>query len=243
MGTYSLALVLLDASTPEEFPLFAKYTTALEISLAVGWAAFVGWGGTQLLMGLSGGIWIFKGVDVVTSLMLSYFQVDFDIHENNPYLISTRTLSLAFGLWVVHDGIYGGGKRFFGLLAPVLGSSMVVAAFSYTLLFVISKSRPLQKALDVELKGDVPSVWQFWMMMVHPLTSKAVGLFTLKGDNSEFADHSIQPDRIIALLLWFTLSVIGIRFQLKPASKPWPASIEKPLLEKDGKGTSPKDAV
>merc|ERR1712151_325076 len=116
---------------------------------------------------------------------------------------------------------------------------------SYIVLFIVSKVVSLQEALDIKIASDaVPPVWQFWLMMAHPVTSKVVGLFTLMGDNFRLGDHEIQPDRLIALFLWVIIAAAGIRFQCKAATAPTAATVttlEKPLLDNTPKGKDKED--
>merc|ERR1712187_601496 len=111
---------------------------------------------------------------------------------------------------------------------------------SYIFLFLVSKLVSLQQAFGVEIESDaVPPVWQFWLMMAHPVTSKVVGIFTLMDDNFRLGDHEIQPDRLIALFCWVIIAAAGIRFQCKAATAPTAAEVttlEKPLLDNTPKG-------
>jgi len=138
-----------------------------------------------------------------------------DVASNHSiWIVIVCSLMVALGSWALHAR-YGAG-RVLGVLAPVFGGSLVVATLSY--LFMLSCTLPAigERLLHVQvLSSDVPSVFEFWYMIVYPLHSQAVGFFHFTNRTIIISNIKFEIDRVLGLSLWAIISALGICKQIK----------------------------
>jgi len=191
----------------------AKYVVSLEVGAFIGLAAYKGWEGTQLLLGLAVGIYLFDTLQGI-ALLIPYVQI---AAHHSVWIVSVGTLMVAVGSWMVHQK-YGAG-RVLGIFAPLFGSSLVVATCGYFSMLCVSVPA-VGKALHVAVsRADVPSVFEFWYMIAYPMHSQAVGFFEVAGKDIVLDNTKFEIDRILGIFFWVVIFTLGMSFQLKADSK------------------------
>lgn len=191
----------------------AKYVASLEVGLFMGWAAKEGWKGTQLLLGFVLGLYMFHTVQGV-ALTIPYLD---NVAKHSTWMVSVCTFMVGLGAWMTHE--QKGAGRVFGILSPLFGSSLVVATMGY--LFMLSCCLPaVAKATHVDVSSsDVPSVFEFWYMIVFPMHSEAVGFFTFTDKDLVIGSNKFEIDRILGIFFWIVIFVLGAYFQLRAEFK------------------------
>lgn len=191
----------------------AKYVASLEAGVFVGWAAYAGWEGAQLLLGLSFGMYLFQclqGAVQVISQSIPYVDV---VTNHSIWMIGASTLSVVVGSWALHEK-YGAG-RVLGVLAPVFGGSLIVATCGYLWMLLCSVPAVGHLVHAAVLPADVPSVFEFWYMITSPMHSEAVGFFNFTNRAVTIANRTFHPDRDLGLLFWVIIAGLGSWRQLK----------------------------
>jgi len=187
-----------------------KYVASVEVGLFAGLAAYKGWEGTQLLLGLVVGVYLYQNLEAL-ALVTPYVQI---AAQHSIWMVVVCTLMVALGSWMVHER-YGAG-RVLGVAAPLFGSSLVVSTFGYLFMFLISTNPAFGKSLNVTvLPGDVPAVFEFWCMIVFPMHSKAVGYFAAAGKNIVVGGNPVELDRVLSIFFCFVFFALSARYQLR----------------------------
>lgn len=236
---FIVVLSQLRPSWTGEVARLAKYVASLEAGVFVGWAAYAGWDGSQLLLGLTFGMYVFhclQGTMQVISQSIPY--VDF-VANHSIWLVSASTLSVVFGAWALHEK-YGAG-RVLGVLAPVFGGSLIVATCGYLWMLLCAVS-PVGTLLHATvLPADVPSVFEFWYMIACPMRSQAVGFFNFTNRDITIRGSKFELDRDLGLLFWVIISLLGAARQLKKDQterKIANDAIQVRLIQRGAAGTS-----
>lgn len=185
---------------------------SVEVALFSGIAAYKGWEGTQLLIGFALGIYMLHMIQGL--VVIPYIDI---ADEHSAWKCVVGPLTVLLGTWMVHERC--GAGRVLGILAPAFGSSLVVAALSYLWLFACAHPQ-IGKFVHVVLSpDDVPSVFEFWYMIVYPMHSKAVGYFEAAHHDLVIGNSHSSIDRIISLFCWILLAIISAVFQLRKDRK------------------------
>lgn len=191
---------------------------AVEVALFVGFAAKRGWECTQLLLGLAIGTHLFNNVQ---GLALQIPQLQ-QVSNHSVWITALCTLMVFLGCWMVGEG----AGRVMGIVTPLFGSSVVVAAVGYLtmLCWVGDGSTP------------VPSVMEFWNMIANPMHSQAVGVFHSTSTDITLGSHKFEIDQCLSIVGTILIFIISVRFQLKAdcdercAAK---GALKAPLIEKE----------
>lgn len=236
---FTIVLSQLDPTWTGHVAIFAKYFASLQVACFVAYSAYKGWDGMQLLLGLCAGLYLYHSVNALAK-ELPY--VD-KCSSHAAWIIVLGTLCVAFGTWALHAD-YGAG-RVLGIVCPLFGASLVVATFSYLCMLCATMPKS-QKALGVVVKPeDVPSVFEFWYMIVYPLHSQAVGYFHFAGKFININGQQYDIDRVLGVFMWIVIALPSICLQLKAdrkarkgetvAPKNTEGDLKESLLEKGGK--------
>jgi len=237
--------VVLSQLTPTwtgQVAQFAKYFASLQIAIFVAYSSYKGWEGMQLLLGLCAGLYLYNTVNA----LLQHLPYVSAASEHAAWIIVLATLCVAFGTWALHAD-YGAG-RILGIVCPLFGASLVVATMSYITLLCCTNPKS-QKAFHVIIKPeDVPSVFEFWYMIVYPLHSKAVGFFAVTHKFININGQQYDIDRVLGIFLWILIAIPAICCQLRADRKARvgdqdnnkTGDLEDPLLEKGSKNGDEK---
>jgi len=189
----------------------AKYFVSIEAAFLVGFAAHKGWEGAQLVLGAALGLYLFHNEQGFAAAVP---QLHDHVHQS-VYILPVGTLCVALGIWAVHDR-YGGAKVL-GVLASLFGGSLVVATLGYLSVFACTIPS-IAASVGVSFKPlEVPCIFDFWNMIVFPMSSKSVGFFTATHRELVMGKHNFSWDRVLSIAVWAVLFYIGSRFQLKRA--------------------------
>jgi len=203
VGAVSFCFVLsqLQATWVGNAAKIAKYFASLEVALFMGFAAKKGWDCTQLLLGLAVGMYIFHTVQGVA---LSVPQIA-DVATHSVWITALCTLTVLLGCWMTHEN-HGAG-RVMGVLTPLFGSSVVVAAIGYLAMLAFTG--------DVNTPSKVPSVIEFWNMIVFPMQSQAVGIFHSTDTALTFGTHKFEIDQVLGVFFTIVIFGLSVKYQLK----------------------------
>jgi len=186
-----------------------KYVASLEVGLFIGLCAYKGWEGTQLLLGLFAGMYIFSNVQAV-AMITPYVQ---KLAVHSAWVVTVGPLAVAVGAWMTHERF--GGGRVFGILAPLFGSTLVVATAAYGFMLLCTV-QGVGVALNVSVAPSaVPSVFEFWYMIVSPMHSEAVGYFHMAHKNIVLGGTPIELDRVLSIFFSIVIFFVSTKFQLK----------------------------
>lgn len=243
-AVFTIVLSQLTPTWTGKVAVFAKYFASLQVACFVGYSSYKGWDGMQLLLGLFLGLYLYHSVNALAK-DLPYVG---PLTEHAAWIIAVATLMVAFGTWALHHD-YGAG-RILGILCPLFGASLVVATCGYLCMLCLTMPKN-QKALHVTvLPEDVPSVFEFWYMIVYPLHSKAVGYFNFTHKFININGQQYDIDRVLGLFFWALLSLPSICCQLKADRKARVGeegytkiksdALEESLLEKGSKNGDEK---
>jgi len=207
-ATLGFQLHQLQPAGHEHMTAMALYIAAAEVSLLMSYVAYKGWEGTQLLLGFGLGMFLFDMLFhyAMTAPVLSSFA------KQIPVVVGVCTCMVAAGVWAIHER--GGGQKVLGLLAPVIGSSLVVSAIGWCV--IASCSLPNPPPIGVRVApADVPAVIQFWNMIVFPMNTEAVGVFGAAGKFLLMGSSKISIDRVLGIFFWIIFLLLGIRYQVR----------------------------
>jgi hypothetical protein len=182
-----------------------RVIASLEVSLFFGFVTYRGWEGVQLLIGLVVGLY---AAQVLQGLVL----LSNPAFGSSDWTIILYTSSVLAGAFIVHEN--AGARKVFGILAPLIGSSLVVSALDW--FWMLTCSKPGNEGLCTPIK-KVPSVFEFWYMIAYPFHSKAVGYFEATGKVPSAAAQNplLEPDRLLSLCLTAFFFFAGTCYQLK----------------------------
>jgi hypothetical protein len=219
--SFCFAMIQLKSKWSGEEDELKRFIAALEVCLFSGFVAYRGWQGMQLLLGLVIGSYITMLLHV--AFPHGMFQAH-DAASHATWKIAVNTFAVLVGIWMVHEN--QGARKVFGVIAPLLGSSLVTAALFY--FWLLSCSKPFAQGVCTHIT-HVPAVVEFWDMIARPTTSKAVGYFEAVHEEQKIDNNPVlEPDRILALGVCFVLFIAGMCFQLKSkreAEKEQPISV------------------
>jgi len=208
VATFGFQVRQLHPAGQEPMVSTALYVAALEIAIFMGYVAHKGWEGMQVLVGFAIGMYLFH---MAYKLTLQH-PVFLPYAKQVPVLVGACSLIVFASMWGLHEK--HGGRKVLGILAPIVGSSLVVSAISW--IVIASCSLPEPSGLGVKVAAaDVPAVIQFWNMIVFPMSSESVGIFTAGGKFLWIGDLKCSLDRIIGEFFWLLLLILGVRYQRK----------------------------
>jgi len=213
-SAFTVVLSQLRPNWTGEIAYWAKYVASLEVGALIGWSAYSGWNGTQLLLGLTLGMCLFHNLQAVAQT-IPYIDI---AAQHSIWIITVSTLMVAIGVWGM-DAKRGAG-RVLGILCPVFGGSLVVATCGY--LTMLACTLPAaEKVLHMTVSpSDVPSVFEFWYMIACPMNSQAVGFFKFTNRYMNISAPSgtlikLEVDRTLGIFFWVIISAVAIWCQLK----------------------------
>jgi hypothetical protein len=206
---FAVAISQLDGTWEGQLGHSVAVIASLEIALFFGAAAYVGWEGAQLILGLTLGWYLFRAGEAVIPALLPQTIQTLPNLDSGAWAVGSATICVLLGTYLINDK--GGAARVLAVLAPLLGASMVVAS-GY---FLVMLSTTMPNANPHTPVADMPAVLDFWAMMVTPWKSRAVGLFSLHGTDVKVGATKIEPDRAICMAFWFILFVITSCLQWK----------------------------
>jgi len=207
-------------STWEGPQAIAKYFAAFEVALFVGFAAYKTWEGTQLILGALFGLYIFECEQALASFMLIS-----DSHQA-AWIVLMGTACIVVGIAMVHDRY--GGPKVLGALASLFGGSLVISALGWFSMFVCTlPSPPVHVSITA---AQVASVYEFWYMMVLPMKSEPVGLFTATNHMLNFGSYHFDIDRILCIFFWMVLFTCGARLQVRASNRKVTDTLKARLL-------------
>jgi len=208
VATFGFQVRQLHPAGQESMVATALYVAALEVAIFMGYVAHKGWEGIQVLVGFVLGMYLF---DMAYKLTLQNPAL-LPYAKQAPVMVGACSLIVFASMWGIHEK--HGGRKVLGILAPIVGSSLVVSALSW--IVIASCSLPEPSGLGVTVAAaDVPAVIQFWNMIVFPMSSESVGIFTAGGKFLWIGDLKCSLDRIIGEFFWLLLLILGIRYQGK----------------------------
>lgn len=208
--TFCMALSQIDTENK-----VCNTIAAVEVGLFMGFAAKKGWECTQLLLGLAIGTYMFHNVQ---ALALSIPQVA-DLAHHSVWITALCTAMVLLGCWMVSEK-HGAG-RVMGIVTPLFGSSVVVAAIGYLAML----------AFVGDGSAKVPSVVEFWNMIANPLHSQAVGIFAATDTALIVGSHRLEIDQVLSIFFTIVIFVASVKYQLKvDAEERTPTALKAPLL-------------
>lgn len=214
--TFFLMMSQLEETWVTGIGRYLKFFFAIEVGLFVMVAAWVGWQGTQLLLGGAIGMYMFDYVTAV-AVRVPYVEI---AAKHSLWTVIVSTLCVGFGCWMIHDHQgYGGADKVLGLVAPAVGSTLVASAFGYLFMLLCTVPSVGKLLKVVVLPSQVPSVLEFWWMIVHPLDSQAVGFFAATHRNLVIGKKEFPIDRILGILFAALLFAGGAYRQWKNANR------------------------
>jgi hypothetical protein len=214
------------------YGIYLKYVAAAEVAAFAAYLTFTGYGGhhtdtsnllapkkqqdykagsTELAVGFVLGIYMFH---LVQGLALQIPYVD-SIADGSGFDVVVGTLMVLLGCWMIVEN--KGAGRVFGFLAPLFGSSLVIAVIGYAVKLTCSLP-VVAKHLHIEVPSSCAAktpVISFWLMIVSPMANKEVGLFHCLGKEFSMGKTTFQVDRILGMLFMFLLWFICAKMQLK----------------------------
>merc|ERR1712224_501305 len=186
---------------------------SLEVGAFVGLTAYLGWGGTQLVMGGALGVYIGKFAASV---------VRDGIAESPTHLTILFTVSILLGTWLINEK--GAGAKAVAIVTSLCGGSLVSSAICWMIMF----SATTPAGGSVVNPSDMPCLQDFWTMIVYPFRDNAVGL----GTYTHSIPIRIQFDKLLGLFLWAVFTYVGVKVQSVGISvKAKEQSLVAPLLE------------
>jgi len=213
-----------------------KYVAALEVGVFIGVVGHKGWEGTQLLLGFAVGMYIYHNIHAL-ALQTPYIQ---KTAAHSTFAVVVAPLMVAVGSWMTHERY--GAARVFGVLAPLFGSSLLVATAEYALVFACTIPG-VGKALNLAVaEADVPSVFEFWYMLACPMHSEAVGYFKMAHKNLNEDDTPIELDRVLGIFFCLLIFACATSCQLKAdreARNAAKVALQTPLLSQDSAAKHP----
>jgi len=190
--------------TPEAH--YGKYIIAIEAGLFIGYAAHKAWEGTQLVLGLCLGLYVYQAFASLCSSSPSW-----------AGLVEPVVLQFAFGsaitlvtTYSIHQSL--GGGKFLAILCPFLGGSVLSALAGY----LYAMTQPFMP------RDQVPCIIDYWLMVVFPSQNPGVGPWTYAHRGFDFAGVHLNADRTIGQIIWFVTAFFGVCVQLK-AEREWEA--------------------
>lgn len=228
VGSVAFCMVLSQLRTTwtEGESTVMKYVASLEVGLFMAMVSYKGWEGTQLLLGLVVGLYLFHNVQAA-AFMVPQLQ---DFAQHSIWKVIVASLMVAVGSWMVHDKY--GAARVLGVLAPLFGSTLLVATAEYALVLLCTLPGP-GKALNCPVSPSaVPSVFEFWYMIAFPMHSEAVGYFKLANKNLVLGGQPIEVDRALGIFFSLVIFAVAANAQLK-AARQANAALTAPLLAEE----------
>merc|ERR1712224_564676 len=193
-----------------------KHVAGLLVSSFVVWAAYKGWEGLQIFIGGALGVYIYKELHGLAILLLPQGGKVFV--EDPVTIVVACALSVLLGMWMLHDKF--GAGRVLGVLCPALGSTFLVSSFGYILMYALSHTKKTVPEKVPVTPNEVPSVFQFWSMIVDPMHAESVGYFKVEGASGFEADgEHFHTDKFFCILLSLIIFVIAAKVQLKNEAK------------------------
>jgi len=195
-------------------------TAAAEIGLFVAAAAWLGWDGTQLMLGLVAGVYLYHlatGLIVLARGDTMTERIDRasdSLHEPpNVFILAGYTASILAGTFFLNDK--GGAQRAFAIVAPLIGAALVASTLEYLIMFYFTTPQ----GGDRFALTDLPSVFDILYMIAFPFHSRPVGFFTKVHGNFNLGGRRVEVDKVIGVTAWVLLAFFGIVGQCRQISK------------------------
>jgi len=208
LATLGFQLRQFQPAGRDEMTATALYVAALEISLFMGYVVYQGWEGAQILIGFVLGMYLFDVLCNFASL-IPYFD---SLAQQVPVMVGLLSLTVLMSMLAIHEK--HGGRKVLGVLAPIVGSGLIVSGIGWLAIASCSLSDPLPIGVTVA-PADVPSVIEFWNMIVFPTSSKAVGVFGAGDKFLVIGDAKYSLDRVTGVFFWIVFFLLGMRYQTK----------------------------
>jgi len=129
-----------------------------------------------------------------------------------PVMVGLLSLTVLMSMLAIHEK--HGGRKVLGVLAPIVGSGLIVSGIGWLAIASCALSDPLPIGVTVA-PADVPSVIEFWNMIVFPTSSKAVGVFGAGDKFLVIGDAKYSLDRVTCMFFWIVFFLFGMRYQTK----------------------------
>jgi len=186
---------------------------SLEVAAFATLTAYLGWGGTQLVLGGALGVYFGK---FASSMIRG------GIAESPTHLTILFTVCILLGTWVINER--GAGAKAVSIVTSIAGASLVSSAICWGIMF----SATTPAGGNVVNPSDMPALQDFWVMIVYPFRDNAVGL----GTYTHSIPIRIQFDKLLGLFLWALFTYVGIKIQsVGISAKAKEQSLVEPLLE------------
>jgi len=196
----------------EAFESYAvKIISGLEVGCAAGWVVWKGYPGFKYLLGAGAGAWV--GHNIITF----FVHHKLDLFTGGPGWVALITLNvpILLGMWLFGDSTHA---RLMAIFSAVYGGSMVSASLLFfAQYFVTSQTQMISDNLDVEFE-DKTIPWVTFFLMLWNWTKAPVGVFSSMIPDGEDKPDANNMDRLIGVVLWTVLSVVGYWCQSKSLS-------------------------
>jgi len=205
-----------------------KHVAALLVASFVVCAAYQGWEGVQIFIGGAFGLYIYSQLHGLAFILLP--EGGKVLAEDPITVVVACALSVLLGMWMLHEK-YGAG-RVLGVLCPALGGTFLVSSFGYILMYALAHTKKNVPENVPVTPSEVPSVFQFWSMIVDPTHAKSVGYFEVEGDSEVSEDgYHFHTDKFLCILLSVLIFFVAAKFQLKNDAKSRKVAKDRGLTE------------